>query len=91
MKICYALALGLSVSSVPAVAQDAAPAAQAAITPGAMIVSADGRRVGRIDRVLASTVSLIYNGRFIQIPTATLTPSDRGYTTTLTKADLAKL
>ena len=93
MKIFHAVALALSTAAVPAIAQPAADseAATPEIAKGAMIVSADGGRVGRVDRVRATGVSVIYNGRFIEIPIGTLTPADKGYTTSLNKADLNKL
>lgn len=93
MKLSYILALALSAAAVPAVAQPAADATAAApsVPKGAMIFSADGRRIGRVDRVRTSGVSLIYNGKFIEIPMNTLTPGDKGYATSLSKADLGKL
>ena len=100
MKTSYLLAALASLTAVPAIAEpasDAAPVAAAAapaapaIGRGALVFSADGRRIGRVDRVRDSGVSLIYNGKFIELPTASLTQGDRGLTTSLTRADLAKL
>jgi hypothetical protein len=93
MKIFYAVALTLSAVAAPVMAQPVADSAAAApaISKGAMIFSADGRRIGRVDRVRATSVSIIYSGRFIEIPLGSLTPADKGYTTSLNKADLGKL
>ena len=97
MKTSYLLAALVSLAAVPAVAQSAAEPAPAAATAapsvarGALVFSADGRRLGRVDRVRDSGVSLIYNGKFVEIPTASLTAGERGLTTSLTRADLAKL
>ncbi|MDO6414524.1 hypothetical protein Q4F19_09040 [Sphingomonas sp. BIUV-7] len=94
MKISAALALALAVCAVPASAQEAAPSPSAtnvAVSQGATIFTADGRRVGRIDRVRGSSVSVIYAGKFIEIPISTLSAGDNGLKTSLAKADLAKL
>lgn len=93
MKISYALALALSTAAIPAVAQPAAGSTTAAstIAKNATVFSADGRRIGRIDRVRATSVSVIYNGKFVEIPLDTLSAADKGYTTTLNKADIGKL
>lgn len=81
LGVCTALAI-----AAPAVAQEASAAPVAAsltLKEGLSIVSADGRRVGRIerlqgDRAAPSTVSVIKDGRFVYIPANTLTASDGG-------------
>lgn len=74
-------------------AQPAAESATSApaVSKGATIFSADGRRIGRVDRVRETAISLIYNGKFIDIPLSTLTTASKGYATSLTKAELGKL
>lgn len=93
MKISYVLAIALSALATPAVAEPAADntANASAVIKGAVIFSSEGRRIGRVDRVLSKGVSLIYDGRFIEIPLDTLKPADKGYMTSLTKSDLNKL
>ena len=95
MKFAYVLAALGSLSAVPAMAQapEAAPAAAAAptISRGVMIFSAEGRRIGRIDRLRGENVTVIYNGRFVEIPSSSLSAGERGLTTSLKSAELAKL
>lgn len=92
-----ALAAAVALASMPLMAHAAEPAVSAvAVKEGAMVFSADGRRIGRVDRVKSTdgtpiAVSIIYNGRFIYVPVSTLTASDRGFTSSLTKADLVKM
>ena len=97
MKISYVVAVLASMAAVPAIAQATADSASAAATSaptisrGALIFSAEGRRIGRIDRVHGADVSVIYNGKFVSIPTNSLSSGERGLTTSLTQADLGKL
>lgn len=86
MKIAYAAALTLALVSAPVLAQATAEPAAAApvVKKGAMVFTADGRRVGRIDRIRSDAVGIIYNGHYVDVPTATLTSSDRGLMTSLT-------
>ena len=92
LSFCVAAAIAVSASGV-AVAQGD----ELGIKSGAMVVTADGKRVGRIERVVAGSdgkpvaVKLIYNSEFITIPTSTMSPNDRGYATTLTRDDLRKM
>jgi hypothetical protein len=81
-------ALGLT---VPAFAQ--APAVDRNDT----IYSADGTKIGKVDRVVTaadgavSAVRIIYRGKFITIPAATLSAGEKGLTTTMSNAELKKL
>lgn len=91
---------GLAVPALAA-AQDApaaVPAAPAvALKSGAVLTSSDGRRIGRIERILEGadgapvSASVILDSRFVYIPVATITPSEKGFTTSLTRAELRKL
>ncbi|PNP99868.1 MULTISPECIES: hypothetical protein [Sphingobium] len=91
MKYIFALAAALSLSS-PAATQDAP-----VIKARTMVKTADGVRVGFIDRVNANaegaptSVQIIYKGRFVSIPAATLSNGEKGLVTSLTAADLNKL
>lgn len=98
MKNMKALVIAMSLVSVPVMAQAPAEstAAPVSVKEGAMVFSADGRRIGRVDRIKSangapSAVSIIYGGHFINVPVSTLSASDRGFTSTLTKAELGKL
>ena len=53
--------------------------------------AADGSRIGRIDDIRNNTVGVIYNGRYIRIPVETLSDTDRGVTTSLTRKEAGKL
>ncbi|WP_404477306.1 hypothetical protein [Novosphingobium sp. BL-52-GroH] len=61
------------------------------------VFSAEGTKLGKIDRVLqgadgtASAVRLIYRGKFITIPAQTLSSGEKGLTTSMTNAELKKL
>lgn len=97
MKTVYAFAALAILSAASANAQPASEAAPVAaahvpsVARGAVIFSADGRRIGRVDRVRAASVSVIYHGKFVEIPTDSLSSGERGLTTSLTQAELAKL
>jgi hypothetical protein len=83
-----------------ALASSAAPgfAADAKSDAGKMIFTSDGKRVGRIDRVVADaagapeSAAVIYDSKFIHVPYATLTPGDNGrLVTSLTQKELRSL
>lgn len=86
------LIIAASLATVPAMAQEAsAPAAAANVKQGAMVYSADGRRIGRVDRVRDGAVNIIFDGRIVRIPVSTLSDADKGLTTSLTRKDVTKL
>jgi hypothetical protein len=86
------VALAALTLSAPAFAADAP-----VIDRNEAIFSAEGTKLGKIDRVLpgtdgaASTVRVIYRGKFITIPVQTLSTGEKGLTTSLTNAELKKL
>jgi hypothetical protein len=95
--VCAALISTLSVSTIAA-AQDPAPAASSSeIKRNAWIFSSDSKRIGRIDYIgkgkdgTPSYAAVIYDSRIVHIPLSTLSPKDKGYTTTLSVADVSKL
>lgn len=79
-------------------AASAAHAADAAAAPtlkrGALVFSADSKRIGRIDYVgLAKDgspvdVAVIYQSKMVHIPVSTLSNTDRGVATTLKASEL---
>lgn len=91
MKMFIVLAAALSIGSA-ALAQEAPE-----IKARSMVKTAQGARVGVIDRVVNNPdgtpgfVQIIYNGRFVSIPASTLTAGEKGLVTSLTVADLRKL
>jgi hypothetical protein len=62
-------------ASAETVAAAAAPALELKV--GRLVVSSDGRTVGRIDRVEASKIGLIGDGRYLYIPTSTLSAGEK--------------
>lgn len=86
--ICAALLSAVSLSSA-ALAID--------IKAGAIVTTADGKRVGRVYDVdkardgVVSGVSIIRENKIIHIAASTLTASDKGLTTSLSYGDIKKL
>jgi hypothetical protein len=83
-------------------AETAAPAEAAAapsveLKSGLTIRTADGRRIGRAERVVKdadgapTSVAVIYDSRFVYLPVATLSSDDKGIVTSLSRAEVAKL
>lgn len=76
--------------ATPALAQ--APA----VDRNAAIFSAEGTKIGKVDKVVTAddgalaAVRVIYRGKFITIPAATLSAGEKGVTTSLSNADLKK-
>jgi hypothetical protein len=62
-----------------------------AITKRATIYSAEGTKIGRVEKVVDGTVRVIYRSKFLAIPTTSLTAQDGGYKTTLTNSELNKM
>ncbi|HEY4545400.1 MAG TPA: hypothetical protein VIG90_03095 [Pedomonas sp.] len=105
MKIVHLVTLVASMAALPALAETAAnaPAAAAAeaqaavqVKAGVLVIAADGRRIGRVDRVFSEngtpvTVSVIYSGRVVRIPVNTLSNSERGLVSTLTAKEIKAL
>lgn len=83
----------------PALADDAAaPAATAplVIKAGKMVHSSDGASIGYIDEVVKSggqptSVSVIYEQRFVHIPASTLSAGPKGLVTSLSQKDVGQL
>jgi hypothetical protein len=98
LLIACAIASSLCASSI-ALAQTsaAAPAAAAAPHAGDLIVTADGKRVGPvyyIDKAKDGTpdyVGVIYDNRMVHIPVSSLSPGQKGFTTSLKRAEVDKL
>ncbi|KQM97507.1 hypothetical protein ASE85_14615 [Sphingobium sp. Leaf26] len=96
MKIssAFAFALGLCAISAAAHAADPSPVADAA-TPvakvGDLIFSADGRRVGRVDRIRGNSVAVIIEMKMIYIPFDKLSAGDRGVVSSLTLKEIKHL
>lgn len=67
-----------------------------AISKRATIYSAEGTKIGKVEKVLegpngAEAVRVIYRGKFLTIPASSLTPDEKGLKTSLTNADIKKL
>jgi hypothetical protein len=85
------IALAALAMAAPALAQ--APA----VDRNAAIFSAEGTKIGKVDKVLnaddgaLTAIRVIYRGKFITIPAATLSAGEKGVMTSLSNADLKKL
>ena len=99
--VLFALAI-----ATPALAQDvnvepAAAAAPASVAepvaavnagPRELIVSSDGRRIGRVMRLTADgSPRVIFASRIVTIPASTLTRADGRLVTSLTRAEVGAL
>lgn len=98
MKIHSVFALALGLIAIPAAAQTAAAPATPAAAPAALeikagdsIWSAEGRRIGRVDRVRGDAVAVIVDMKIIYIPIATLSVGSRGLVSTLTTKEINRL
>jgi hypothetical protein len=104
MKFHSVFALALGLIALPAAAQTAEPApatvavaepAPAAAVPeikgGEMIWSADGRRIGLVDRHRGATVAVVRNMKMIYIPIATLSANKRGLVSSLSRKEIDRL
>lgn len=97
MKIHTVFALALGLAAIPAAAQTAAaPSSTSAsaaldIKGGEMVWSAEGRRIGRVDRVRGDSIAVIRDMKMIYIPIATLTAGERGLVSTLTSKEINRL
>ncbi|MDT0509718.1 hypothetical protein [Novosphingobium sp. MMS21-SN21R] len=91
----FALALGLVAAPVAVHAADpapaAAPAAASDIKGGEAMWSADGRRVGRVDRVRGNAVAVVADMKMIYIPLDTVSVTERGVVSTLTRKEINRL
>jgi hypothetical protein len=63
----------------------------ASIAKRATIYSAEGTKIGRVEKVVDGTVRIIYRSKFLSIPAASLTAQEGGYKTTLTNSDINKM
>ncbi len=95
--VAFSLSTAAVAAEVPASSPTATAAATAVIKPRVLVKTANGGRVGSIDRVIndasgqPASVQIIYRGRFVMIPASTLTPSEKVLVTSLTTADVNKL
>ncbi len=85
-----------TLAAAPSLAQAAVPAAAPVVRTDALIATADGRKLGRIGRIVkkdsvAVAANVIFDSRLIAIPVETITETAKGYTTSLTYADVRKM
>ena len=93
-SIAFAMMAGAATAQT--VVPGAAPAAAPALKVGQMLSSADGKRVGRIDRLVVRdgtpvAASVIVDSRFVMIPVASISSADDKLATSLTRAEIRKL
>lgn len=91
VNLFAALALSSAVAA-PAIAQTAA------ISRGALVISSDGKRLAKIDRINKDasgnpvSAALILDGTFVYLPYSSLSAGENGrVNTSLSKADARKL
>ena len=58
---------------------------------GEILWSADGRRIGRVERVRGSTVAVVADMKMVYVPLDTVSASDRGLVSTLTRKEITRL
>jgi hypothetical protein len=100
---CIAVAaalFGATAALAETSAPDTAPAAASSpvsLKSGLMLWSSEGKRIGRIERVITArdgtpvSASVIFDSRFVYVPVSTITASDSGVKTSLTRAEVSKL
>ena len=100
-----AVVLALLLTAMPAAAQDVAQTAAAStagvtatqVKTGKILRDAEGKTLGRIDRVAAAAdgsvdyAQIIYDGRFVRVPGNTLKVDGDSVTTSLPKAEVRKI
>lgn len=93
MKISSVFLCALALCAAPAAvhAQDSAPVTQpgaAVAKVGDLVWSADGRRVGRVDRLRGNSVAIIIDMKMVYIPFDKLGTGERGVVSTLTLKEI---
>lgn len=88
-KLFWAFLISLA-AVLPATADQSAAASAA--TKGDMLHSADGSRIGEVDRVESDgSVQLIFDGKVVTVPAATLSMQGGELTTSLKKNEVMNL
>ncbi|RJF91373.1 hypothetical protein [Sphingomonas cavernae] len=95
MRLFVASAVALLAISAPvaAIAQDAAAAATAParLKNGVTLYSADGKRLGKVNRVAADVVTIIFDSRFVRVPTNSVSEAEGKLVTSLDYAAVRKI
>ena len=87
----------VAIAETPAADAPAAAVAAPALEAGARLSTSDGKRLGRIERIVTDksgapiAASVIVDSRFAYVPAATITSSSTGFVTSLSRADIRKL
>lgn len=90
-KIIAIAALAVAGISAQASAEDAPAAAAVTAKVGQLLVTSDAKRIGRIDRVEATRVGVIYDTKYIFVPVASLSAGENGrIVTSLTRKDIGR-
>lgn len=97
MLLMAAPAVAQNIPEADAVSVGAATALSADdLKAGVNVATADGRRLGKIDRVRMAdgqpvSVSIFFAGRFVNVPVSSLSKGEKGLVTSLGRSDLVKL
>ena len=78
--LAVAAAAALATVAAGASAEDVAASSTApalVIKTGRLVVSSEGRVIGRIDRVAADRIGVIADGQYVYIPTSTLSAGEK--------------
>ena len=92
---CVALVAALALSGA-AMAEEVV-STPAAVKAGVFLKSSDGKRVGRIERIVTAkdgtplSAGVIFDSRFVYVPLSTISSSDAGVVTSLSRAEVSKL
>lgn len=79
-----------SLSALLALAAPVAASAQA-VKNGATMYSADGKRLGKINRISDGAATIIFDSRFVRVPVSTLSEADGKLVTSMDYAAVRKL
>jgi hypothetical protein len=94
---CIAMLSALTLSTAVTAQETPAAVAAPAVKAGAPLKSSDGKRVGRIERIVTAkngapvSASIIVDSRFVYVPYSTISASADGLVTSLSRAEVRKL
>lgn len=74
MRNLLALASAAALASVSVAAAADAPV----VKPGALVISSDGKRLGRVDTIRNDQVGLIVESKYVYLPITSLSAGEKG-------------
>ncbi len=97
LSCCTAMLIACTPMLAAQAQTDAPAAAATTLKVGTALYSSDSKRIGRVERIVADRAgtpgwaTVIFNSRFVSVPVSTLSPSDKGFVSTLSKAEVSRL